>query len=247
MIFSTIKQSVKRAVKSCAAKAGYRIVPRNRDPQSLRLWLLKKPIRNIVDVGASTGETCAEWLQLFPAATVHAIEPLPTSFAVLKELQAKNSQRLRIHNFAIGSELGTVKFRFHPLHNTSSSLLARTEFSAQHLPETRDEVVIEVAMTTLDDLLSETMSSMRGEILVKLDVQGVEVAVIQGAERFLKHVKYLMTEVSLAPVYDGQSDFNAVHAAMVRAGFSLGGFLEQVHLDGLAPLYADILYVNQDL
>ena len=88
---------------------------------------------------------------------------------------------------------------------------------------------------------------MNGEVLVKLDVQGVEAAVIEGGGRFLKRVKYLMTEVSLAPVYDGQSDFNTVHAAMVRAGFSLGGFLEQVHLDGMAPLYADILYVNKDL
>ena len=114
---------------------------------------------------------------------------------MLQNLQLKNYQRLKIHNFAVGNKLGTVKFRFHPRHNTSSSLLARTEFSAQHLPETRDEVVIEVAMTTLDELFSGSASSMDHEILVKLDVQGVEAAVIEGAGRFLKQVKYLIAAI----------------------------------------------------
>jgi len=88
---------------------------------------------------------------------------------------------------------------------------------------------------------------MKGEILVKLDVQGVESDVIAGGRRFLNHVKYVLTEVSLAPVYVGQSDFNSIHSAMTQAGFAFQGFLEQSHVADLSPLYVDVLYVNKEI
>ena len=234
----------KRLIQDCAGRLGYRIVPRNRDAFSLRSWLRTKPIQTIVDVGASTGETATEWLKHFPKAIVHAIEPLPSSYFILEDLQKQNQSRLKVYNYAVGNEVGRAEFRMHPDHNTSSSLLLRTELSANLLPETEKEVVIDVAVTTLDALFGDAGNSMRDEVLVKLDVQGSELAVIRGASQFLNRVRYFLTEVSIAPVYNGQSGFNEIHSAMTVAGFEFGGFLEQVHLDNARPLYADVLYIR---
>src|SRR5690348_10779529 len=140
---------------------GYRIVPRNRDAFSLRSWLCTKPIRTIVDVGASTGETVADWFKEFSEATVHAIEPLPSSFSILEGLQRHNNNRLKVYNYAIGNEVGRTAFRMHPHHDTSSSLLHRTELAANLLPETAKEVVIDVALTTLDALFGDCGNAMR--------------------------------------------------------------------------------------
>ncbi len=237
--------ATKRQIQRVAGAAGYRIVPRARDAHSLRHWLFKQPINTVIDVGASRGETSEEWLDRFPSATVHAIEPLPSSFAVLESVRARNASRMRTYNYAVGREQGKVSFRVHPLHHTSSSLLAPTELSARLLPESKKETIIDVTLTTLDDLFAESMASMKGEVLLKLDVQGVESDVIAGASRFLKHVKYFLTEIGLAPVYVGQSDFNTVHMGLTAAGFAVKGFLEQFHVEDLTPIYADVLYVNE--
>jgi len=237
----------KRQIQNLAGRAGYRIVPSERDAWSLRLWLFKQPIRTIVDVGASRGETSQEWLARYPEATVHSIEPLPGAFGDLKKRGAESGGRLRVYNCAVGRENGRAAFRMHPLHDTSSSLLARTEHSSRILPETREETTIEVDVKTLDELFAGSVAGMPGEILLKLDVQGVETDVITGGSKVLRHVKYFLTEVTLEPVYVGQSKFNDVHRLLTGSGFALKGFLEQFHIKDLTPIYADVLYVNETI
>ena len=237
----------KRRIQRLAEHMGYRVVPLVRDANTLRNWLFDQPIRTVIDVGASTGTTVIEWLDGFPSAEVHAVEPLPTSFAALGRLRERFPDRVHAYNFALGRKSGKVEFRLHPQHDTSSSLLARTEYLARTQPLTRDEAVISVDMTTLDALFTDRSAELAPEILLKLDVQGVESDVIAGASKFLPQVKYFLTEISLAPVYVGQSDFNAVHSALTAAGFELKGFLEQYHLPDRSPVYADVLYANTAL
>ena len=237
----------KRQIQNLAGRAGYRIVPSDRDAWSLRLWLYKQPIRTIIDVGASRGQTSQEWLDRYPAATVHSIEPLPAAFEELKKKAALSDSRLRAHNCAIGREKGRAAFRVHPQHDTSSSLLARTERCGEIFSDTREEALIEVDVMTLDDLFAASVATMPGEILLKLDVQGVETDVITGGPKVLRHVKYFLTEVSIEPVYVGQSMFNDVHKLLTASGFALKGFLEQFHIKDLTPIYVDVLYVNETI
>lgn len=234
---------LKRGIQKAAAARGYRVVPRARDAQTLRQWLCKQPISVVVDVGASTGMTVREWLKKIPSASIYAIEPLPNSFDELKKLRTENPRRLQVYNFAVGRERRAAQFHVHRKHNTSSSILERTDFYPEAIPGTKEIDIIEVEMTTLDTLFADLEVEV-GEILLKLDVQGVERDVIAGASSFLKRVRYVLTEISLAPIYVGQSSFNSLHAALSEAGFEFSGFLEQFHLDDDTPIYADVLYTN---
>jgi FkbM family methyltransferase len=235
----------KRQIQYLAGMTGHRIVPTERDAWSLKHWLDKQPIRTVIDVGASRGEISEEWLKRYPRATVHSIEPLPNAFGDLKKKAALSKGRLYAYNYAIGRSQGRAEFRVHTLHDTSSSLLTRTEHSSRILPGTREETSIEVDVTTLDDLFAASVAAMTREILLKLDVQGVESDVIAGGPAVLRHVKYFLTEVTLEPVYVGQSKFNDIHKLLTDSGFALKGFLEQYHTQDLTPIYADVLYVNE--
>ena len=238
---------LKQRIQRLAGRHGYRIVPKERDAITLKRWLAEQQIFTIIDVGASIGTTVAEWLETYPRATIHAIEPLPSSYGALIRVASQFPGRVSTYNFAVGSREGSVEFSVHSEHDSSSSLLARTEYSAQALPQTRVEEVIEVKLTTLNALFADIAPSMTRDILVKLDVQGVETDVISGGGEFLKRVKFVYTEISLAPVYVGQSDFNAVHAVLTKCGFELKGFVEQFHIPDGTPIYADVLYENKAL
>jgi hypothetical protein len=59
---------------------------------------------------------------------------------------------------------------------------------------------------------------------LKLDVQGSELAVIQGAARRLQSTVVVQTEVQFVPFYQGQPLFAELDQALRRAGFYLHSF-----------------------
>merc|ERR1712217_615603 len=106
----------------------------------------------------------------------------------------------------------------------------------------------------LDDLLPELFGSID---YLKLDVQGYELAVLQGAETALKDVLVVHTEVEFVEIYDKQPLFAEVDQFLRRAGFVFHRFSEiqgrpmkPLHFlsDPLRPisqqLWADAVYVR---
>mmetsp|Transcript_73189 Transcript_73189/g.196426 ORF Transcript_73189/g.196426 Transcript_73189/m.196426 type:complete len:293 (+) Transcript_73189:1-879(+) len=75
----------------------------------------------------------------------------------------------------------------------------------------------DVTTRRLDDLLAE-MPGGRVDFL-KLDVQGYELAVLKGAERALRDVLVVHTEVEFVELYENQPLFAEVDQFMRKAGF----------------------------
>jgi hypothetical protein len=73
-----------------------------------------------------------------------------------------------------------------------------------------------VETTTLDDLVPDGV-----DVVLKLDVEGGERAVLRGAPRTLQRVALIETEVWFAPVYAGGALFPDLHRDLTDAGFSL--------------------------
>lgn len=233
----------KRLIKAVARHLGYRVVPLDRDADSFLRFLVSQPIKTVVDVGASNGKTVEEWLARYPNAKVYGIEPLPQSFALLKELEVKFGDRVEALNCAVGETVGVSKMHFHADHPTSSSLLSSTSVGVEALPIMERETVIEVEETTLD-LIFSRRPKLEGPVLLKMDVQGFEARVLRGATNFLRSVAYVLTEITIADCYEDQCEFDELHRILAGEGFKLMGFLEQFHLKDGSPIYADVVYVN---
>jgi hypothetical protein len=99
------------------------------------------------------------------------------------------------------------------LHRPNPSYLA--EF-----PGALDRFAIEETRTvdtaTLDDIAPAGV-----DLVLKLDVEGAERAILKGAERTLPRVALIETEVWFAPVYIGGALFHDLHQDLTAAGFSL--------------------------
>jgi hypothetical protein len=66
-------------------------------------------------------------------------------------------------------------------------------------------------------------------VFLKMTTQGWDLAVLRGAERRLRDVRGLHTELSLYPIYDEAVTFDDALHKLNRAGFVVSGLLDRPH------------------
>jgi FkbM family methyltransferase len=233
---------MRRIVQESLRAIGYRLVPKDRDAFTLYETVRRIPFRTVVDVGANVGTTVVRWATDFPDAHIHAVEPLPSAFQELKKLEQQFPGRVSAWNFAASDHGGKETLFVHSEHPTSSSLLQRTDYCGNALPFTRVEVPQTVELATLDEFLADSSIELTAPILIKLDVQGTEEQVLRGATKLLAKAEMVISEVSLAPLYNGQSNLSAIIPFMLNNKYDFQGVLEQFHLPDGTAVYVDALF-----
>jgi FkbM family methyltransferase len=171
--------------------------------------------KSVVDVGANVGQFAVACAKIFPGITVHSFEPLPNCLKQLK----RNVLRLGgvlVYPVALGAECGEVTMHVNS-HSHSSSILALGERHRRAFPDAREIDDIKVRMSTLDVEMKSL--SLEGPVLLKLDVQGYELQVLEGAVETLRTVDYVLLEASLRPLYEGERTFMDVARTMQDRGF----------------------------
>lgn len=183
-----------------------------------------------VDVGAYAGE----WARLAHAhflCPVIAIEPQPEQQEALARLA--QHMPLRIEPVALSAVPGTMAFH---LEETNSRLAAPGDDSTEAL----HTVIVE----RLDQVLARHPEFRPN--LIKIDVQGAELQVLEGAGTCLAGMEVVILEVSIirigpVPVFSEVIDY------MARSGFRLYDFLPMYYrpLDG-ALWQGDAFFVRND-
>lgn len=151
-------------------------------PVSEVLWRLLDPGDLVVDVGANIGVfTGLAAHRAGEAGEVHAFEPHPRTYRVLREnverwREAPNTGRIVASRVAVGSCPGAVVLR-EPDHFHRNRGTAYVEAIESGAEGGRDRG-IPVEQTTLD----QALSAYSAPDVIKLDVEGGEGAVIDGAK-----------------------------------------------------------------
>ena len=141
----------------------------------LKPWLADLRPGTVVDIGINHGQFLHLATRLWPDAHIIGVEPnaaLATKAASLY----RTNDRVRIESCAVGAENGEIDL-FVTANDQNSSIHAPS--AAFHDDRTEDGVVRTepVALRRLDGLLDGVAAPM----LVKIDVQGAELEVLQGA------------------------------------------------------------------
>lgn len=194
------------------------------------------PGSTVIDVGANLGFfTCrfAEWVE--PDGRVIAIEPEPQNIASLRRRLARSghADRVEIIEGVASERSGTFKLSVDPTHPGNHRIA---------------ETGVPVSGWALDDLMAQRAGPPVS--FIKIDVQGAEVRVIEGAVALLSSDRpVLLIEIDPAALAAmGESD-EALFAALGKQGYvgyrwTRHGVEERIEPRMIVTLAADRQYLD---
>lgn len=219
-----------------------RIQNERRDREVQRWRVLKSHgFLTILDVGANEGQFASIARRLWPEACVHSFEPLPDVHATLAE-KFRGDPKVRTHNIGLGA-VQRVECMHRSAFSPSSSLLPMAQLHQNEWPHSAGNKIVEVRIERLDDWVSGFPGI--SPCLIKIDVQGYELSVIDGGADTIRQADIVVLEVCFRELYEGQALFGEIHDRMRELGFVYRGNVEQFfNKNHTAVLYADAIFEN---
>lgn len=201
-------------------RSGLDVVPYNRarHPLARRSSLFAHyGIDLVIDVGANGGQYGQFLRNIGYRGRILSLEPLSSAFVGLKEV-ASADDLWEVRQTAVGDRVGMATLNI-AANSESSSLLPMLSEHLRAYPNSRYQATEEVAMTTLEEVIAPLATDYR--IFVKVDTQGYERRVIDGAGAALGRVHGVQLEMSIVPLYDGETLLPELVAFMDGKGFTL--------------------------
>jgi FkbM family methyltransferase len=190
----------------------------NRDLRR-RIKLLKHyKINKVIDVGANIGQYGKELRKAGFEGGIISIEPLDEAFKKLKKTISKDNL-WHAYQLALGESTGTVEINVSK-NLYSSSMLDIADAHVDNAPNSAYVSKQETKLDTLDNLFPK-VTAPSDNIFVKLDVQGFENVVLNGAKDSLKKITGMQIEMSLTELYKNQTNFIEIINRLSNNNFSL--------------------------
>jgi FkbM family methyltransferase len=176
-------------------------------------------IDTVIDIGANAGEYGRLLRQRGYKGAIVSFEPLQDEHDRLLGAAEGDPQWHVAPRMALGAENREVEINVAG-NSWSSSILPMHERHATAAPQSRYVGVQRVPMRRLDDVSHPAIGAGQ-TILLKIDTQGYEMPVLHGAQRLLERIAGLQLELSLVPLYDGQTLYLESIQWLRERGFEL--------------------------
>lgn len=211
----------KSIVVQIVDRLGYRFFRKDANLRRLCQLLTLHGVDLVLDVGANLGQYAMELRRLgFPGQIV-SFEPMSEVFLQLQR-NALEDPAWTCLNLALGSTSGEALIHISGTH-ASSSLLPMKSRHIELVPQSRTVGQEKIQVETLDALFPQIAHGFH-KVFLKIDTQGYEWEVLEGAVKTLPKLCGIQAELSLTPVYEGETDFLVILQQLERAGFSVVDF-----------------------
>jgi FkbM family methyltransferase len=204
-------------------------------------------IDQAIDVGANIGQWGVSTRSLGFSGNIISLEPDPRAFSVLQQrISGGGDKRWRAINIAAGNDDSVLKFNTWDVEGGSSSLLQLTK-KGEEFTYHKNEAIpqIDVYVQRLDRLLDkQTFVDKRN--LLKIDVQGYELKVLQGCTGILKYISVVEIEIPIVDIYKGGTLLPELLVWFEHKGFELCS-IQTERWTGFGAADVDVLFLRRDL
>ena len=197
---NTFKKLILRQIK----KRGYEIAKvghSDRVSVAYRKIFAQFDIDHVIDVGANEGQYAQSMRRLGYTGHISSFEPLLDVFEKLKVNSVEDSN-WQVANLALGNKDEQQEINVSK-NTVSSSIL---EILPEHIKNEPGSIFIrkeKVNVKKIDTIWKE-ISFGSSNVFLKLDVQGYEKFVLEGAAESLKYIKVIQVEMALTALYSGE-------------------------------------------
>lgn len=212
------KQAVRRFVRSMGFDVttfdpAYHVIARRRQ------LMQHYAIDLVLDVGANTGQFVSTLRNdVLYAGRIVSFEPLSKAYEAIST-KALRDRRWETYRYALGDSPGMADINIAG-NSQSSSLLGMLPAHLASAPESRYVGTERVEVKRLDDIYPSVVLDARS-VYLKVDTQGFERPVIDGARGSLPMIGTIQLELSLVPLYEGEALFPEMLNFMREAGYRL--------------------------
>lgn len=190
--------------------------------------------RVILDCGAGEGFFAQECLKAFPDAEVHSFEPVKALFANLSRAVS------HAHCVALGNEDGqsVINLTTAPKSNSLLGFLPGNPLQ-EHLRVVGTEPV---TVRRLDSFLEAHGINAADVGLLKMDVQGYELKLLEGCPKLLAHRPVIIAEVAFQQQYRDQPLIVDIDEFLAARGYRR----HCIYGSSLPEIWGDAIYVPCD-
>lgn len=198
--------------------------------------ILHHPAQTVLDVGANIGQTAQQYRRLFPDAAIYSFEPIAATYQELEKNVAAlpNVTPVRL---ALSDKSGTVDFFLY-----EQSTFNSTQESASLAAQAKETC----PTARLDEWAREQQLDRIS--LLKIDVEGGEMTVLDGAEGSLRagQVEAILLEISLYPDDQSHTFFETVRRYLAARSYYFVGFYETWNrIDNWQFSFSNALFVHR--
>jgi FkbM family methyltransferase len=197
--------------------------------------------RTLIDVGANNGDYGLSIARTLAVRRAFFFEPQSACQADLRSV-ATALPSAEVFQVALGDHEGDAEF-LETEYGPSGSLLPPDEAALREFPQNAVKGHVIAPLRRLDDVLCDRI--LEDDIILKMDVQGLEDKVILGGQKVFGRVRVVIAEMSFVPLYAGQPLFEEVHELLVQSGLRFAGIKNQVVMPkARRPGFAHCIYIR---
>jgi FkbM family methyltransferase len=203
-----------RFIVQCRDVIGRHIAKYGRFEPQLTDWigeyLQNRPKGIVVDVGANLGWHAVHAAQYASVSTVVAFEPDATNAWLLdRNLTINDIDKVVVYPCAVGASVGRAHLhRYKRSNNGRHSLIKDYGLGSRMVP-----------LTDVDSALETLGLAQDKVLLMKIDVEGFEPAVLAGAVKAIERADVVITEYSPQLSRDGDLSVEGMVDRLLAAGF----------------------------